>query len=73
MSGSWSRFASTGVPSSSEGANIQRCEAAFGACGKAALDNANVMVIGGGEPGIGALEGENEVLKLERLLRYVDF
>ena len=73
MSGSWSRFASTGVPSSSKGASIQGWEPAFGPRGKAELGNAKVMVIGGGQPGMSGLDGGNDALVNERLVERCGF
>jgi carboxylesterase type B len=71
ISGSWARFATFGVPSG-KGASVGGWETGFGSREKGTLENARVMVIGRGEPGISMLEG-NETLKRERLVERCGF
>jgi carboxylesterase type B len=73
ISGSWSRFATTGVPSAGTRNSVEGWETAFRSREKATLEDARVMMIGGGDPGISRLEGENEVLKHERLVERCGF
>ena len=67
VTGSWSRFAATGSPSSVKGVSLKGWEPAWKSQANDRLQNARVMVIGGGKPGLSGLEGDEDALQEERL------
>ena len=67
MSGSWSRFASSGLPSSSRGTSLHGWFRAWKEKERVDLGDAEVYVIGGGEPGLFSLGGVSGSLHDEKL------
>jgi carboxylesterase type B len=67
MTGSWSRFATSGHPSSSRGTTLKNWVSAWRGEKRVDLEDARVFVIGGGEPGMAGLGGMSGSLRDEKL------
>jgi hypothetical protein len=73
ISGSWSRFATSGHPSSSRGTTIKDWQAAWAPETVSLLKKARVMVIGGPYSGMSRLEGVKDSLADQRLAERCGF
>jgi carboxylesterase type B len=69
MSGSWSSFATSGQPSSASGTTIPGWTPAFAS----SSDSPELMVIGGGDPGMTGLQGANDMIAREQLVERCAF
>jgi hypothetical protein len=67
ITGSWSRFATSGHPSSSQGTTLKGWLSAWFGAREVYLEDASVMVIGGGEPGMVSLGRTTGSLRDEKL------
>ncbi|KAE9365784.1 putative lipase [Stipitochalara longipes BDJ] len=73
VSGSWSRFANSGQPSSSKGTTIKGWLPAWEEDTVGLLERAKVMVIGGGRPGLSGLVGEGNAIANQKLAKRCAF
>lgn len=73
VSGSWSRFATSGHPSSSRGMTIKDWQAAWAPETVSRLEKARVMIIGGPYSGMSRLEGVKDALTDQRLVERCGF
>lgn len=67
MTGSWSKFATSGQPSSYRGTTLKGWVPAWKGERREDLGDTNAFVIGGGEPGMAGLGGKNGSLRDEKL------
>jgi carboxylesterase type B len=67
ITGSWSRFATSGYPSSSRGTTVKGWVSAWFGARKVDLEDASVMIIGGGEPGMAGLGSDSGSLRDENI------
>ena len=68
VTGSWAAFATSGSPSSSWSTTIRGWKSAWPLGRENNLQDARIMVIGGGEQGLKIIRGSKDSLDRERLL-----